>query len=519
MAQCQTLAGSGRLVYNLAMVRLLRHTLSEYPLVLLKAIAEGWRLSLTDEQTDEIVALLAGVMSDRAEVARVVGALGETEREALGYVAAAGPVKAHIYQRKFGAIRGMGPGRLEWDQAWKHPTSPAESLWYLGLIQREIARLGAYHGDVFYVPHEILSELPPLPADIPSFRLASSPPPPLVEDDGDALARDVFLLLSYLRRHDIRLKKQGWSRRAFAELRARLSGSADVERLALLERVCVRAGLARMTEGVWRPTARAGSWLKKPPEARQRQLCEAWRTEPDWSELCHLPGLRCEQTGWRSDPRLARDAVARHLRQNAGETWSTLASFIDSVREVDPDFQRPDGDYDSWYIKDARSGAYRSGFAQWDAVEGALLRYLLVRPLRWLGVVAVGRAGADQEPSSFRLTRLGASVLRLPEAGLSLEEARQVAPEVPSFVVRPDLSVAVAAGAQWYDRWLLGRFANWSGSRRGMAIYRIDGTALRACLQEGATLRQILAFLKRVSGGRLPAETAESLRALAEARG
>ncbi|HOU24144.1 MAG TPA: hypothetical protein PLN42_07830, partial [Anaerolineae bacterium] len=64
-----------------------------------------------------------------------------------------------------------------------------------------------------------------------------------------------------------------------------------------------------------------------------------------------------------------------------------------------------------------------------------------------------------------------------------------------------------------------GRFANWSGSRRGMAIYRIDGTALRACLQEGATLRQILAFLKRVSGGRLPAETAESLRALAEARG
>jgi hypothetical protein len=512
------LAEQGLAVYNRVMVRSLRHSLADYPLVLLKAIAEGWRLSLTDEQTAEIVSLLVLEMSDRGAVARVVGALGETERLALGYVAAGAPVKAHIFQRKFGTVRGIGPGRLEWDEAWKHPASPAESLWYLGLIQREVSRIGAYHGDVFYVPAEIQAVLPSLPAELPSFRLELVAPPTVTEDDGDALARDAFLLLSYLRRHEIRTKKEGWSRRAFSELRTRLSGSATAERLGLLERACVRAGLVAVTDGLWRPEVRAASWLKKSPEARQRQLFDAWRTDPLWNELGQLPGLRCEKTGWRNDPRLARDAVVKHLRDCPADTWSTIASFVDSVREVDPDFQRPDGDYDSWYIKETRTGSYLSGFVHWDEVEGALLRYLLTRPLLWLGLVTLGRGASDDEPGRFRLTTLGTAVLRLPAAESSPGGAGAVKPIRQLFVLRPDSSIVVPAAAEWYDRWLLGRFATWVGSRQGAALYRFDAGALRASLQEGVTLPQILAFLKRVSGGRVPAQIAESLRSLAEVR-
>ena len=499
------------------MARSLLHSLTEYPLVLLKAIAEGWRLSLTDEQTAEIVGLLAEAMSDRSAVARVVGSLGETERQALGYAAAAGPVKAHVFQRKFGTVSGMGPGRLEWNEAWRHPASPAESLWYLGLIQREVARMGAFHGDVFYLPPETLAVLPPLAADVPAFRLEPCPPPQLIQGDGEALPRDVFLLLSYLRRHDIRMKKDGWSRRAWLEMRNRLSGSETAERLGLLERVCVRAGLAELVDGAWRPAAKAASWLKRNPEARQKQLYDAWRTDSDWNELCRLPGLSCEPTGWRNNPRLARDAAARYLRECPIGCWSTLASFIDSVREVDPDFQRPDGDYESWYIKNASTGTYLTGFVHWDAVEGALLRYLLVNPLRWLGLVEVGCAAAGQEASCFRLTELGASVLRSPEAAALPESVGPGRRASQLFVVHPDLRVFVPAGAEWYDRWLLGRFANWAGSKEGAAVYRIDAAALQACLKDGATVRQIVAFLKRVSGGRLPERLTASLRVLAEA--
>ena len=67
----------------------------------------------------------------------------------------------------------------------------------------------------------------------------------------------------------------------------------------------------------------------------------------------------------------------------AGE-WVSVADFIDAVKATDPDFQRPGGDYESWYIRDAGSGAYLTGFESWDRVEGELLRALLTGPARWL---------------------------------------------------------------------------------------------------------------------------------------
>ena len=58
-----------------------------------------------------------------------------------------------------------------------------------------------------------------------------------------------------------------------------------------------------------------------------------------------------------------------------------------AVKAADPDFQRPDGDYGSWYIRDAAGDAYLSGFESWDRVEGVLIADLLAGPLHWLGVV------------------------------------------------------------------------------------------------------------------------------------
>ncbi|NIO71720.1 MAG: hypothetical protein GTN71_22490, partial [Anaerolineae bacterium] len=51
------------------------------------------------------------------------------------------------------------------------------------------------------------------------------------------------------------------------------------------------------------------------------------------------------------------------------------------IKESDPDFQRPDGDYSSWYIRQADTGRYLSGFESWDQVEGALIAYLIAQPL------------------------------------------------------------------------------------------------------------------------------------------
>ncbi len=486
--------------------------------MLLEAIAEGWHVALTDEQTSEIVDLLIAAMSDPVWATLVVQKLGNAEREALGHVAALGTVRAHVLQRKFGTLRRLGPGRLEWEDAWRHPASPTERLWFLGLLFREYSKDRDYHGEVFYVAPEVLTALPALPADLPRFRLVPAPASAVRQDDGDALARDAFLLLSYVRRRAIRSRKAGWSLRVGSELHSRLAGPEEPERLLLLERLCARAGWLAQDEGVWRPTARAAGWMKKGSVARQRQMYDAWRLDKDWNELLHIPGLRCEDTGWRSNPRLAREAMARHLLACPVGAWHTIDSFVSSLKDVDPDLMRPDGDYDSWYVRSTRTDSYLTGFAHWDDVEGAVIRHLLERPLRWLGIVALAASAPRGRVDCFSLTPLGYAVLNRPTAASKVLPPDGAGRQSCLLIVRPDLRVIVPPGGSWYDRWLLGRFSRWAGEREGAMAYRLDAASVRACLAEGITLRQITAFLKRASGDRVPQQVVEALQLYARGK-
>jgi hypothetical protein len=502
----------------------LRDSLAQYPRIMVEAIAEGWGVALTDEQTPEIVERLAAEMVDPEPVQFALRRLNEVEREALAYVAALGQVKAHVMTRKYGAIRRLGPGRLEWEAAWRQPISAAERLWFLGLIHREYAKDERYHGEVLYIPTELRAALPPLSIELPAFRVEPAASPPVVLDDGDGLARDAFVVLSYVRRHKVRARtpKRGYgvpkgilTMREFAALRPRLAGSPDPQegvrstyeqRSRFLLHLCAKAGLIGAKEGLWTVTAEAAAWLRGSDIARQRALYHAWLDDADWNELWLMPGVRCEDTGWRNDPLLPRQPVVDYLRQCPVATWLTIRSFVESIREMAPDLMRPDGDYDSWYIRDVQTGQYLTGWGSWPKVEGALIHYLLQHPLRWLGVVAVGQSEGEADASCFLLTRQGAAALGTGE----------VAPNQPQrMIVRADLQVMVPRGASWYDRFVLERFAEWMGEEDGMARYRMDAGSVQASLSGGATVQQILAFLRRVTGNRLPPGAVRALRSWA----
>jgi len=55
----------------------------------------------------------------------------------------------------------VGPARLEREQLWRTPISPAENLWYLGLLYRGFEQLpnGAMR-EVFFAPAELVPLLP-----------------------------------------------------------------------------------------------------------------------------------------------------------------------------------------------------------------------------------------------------------------------------------------------------------------------------------------------------------------------
>lgn len=486
------------------MVRSLRDCLNEYPRIMLEAIAEGWGIPLTDERMPEIVTRFATEMTDPEAIRIVLQHLSDMEREALAFVAAIGEVKAHVMTRKYGAIRRLGPGLLEWEQAWRQPASITEKLWFLGLIYRTYGMDEQYHGEVFFIPPELQRALPPLPVQLPTFTVEVAQNPRVVRHDRDALARDAFVILSYLRNHDVHGRKGVFTARELSQLQPRLSYPTDQQRLNFLYHLCAQAGLIHKEAGLWKPTNKAAYWLREGGLARCRVFYRTWLEDRDWNELWIMPGVRCEDTGWHNDPVRARKAIVNYLAKCPIDTWLTMTSFVESIHEIDPDFMRPDGDYDSWYIRDAHTGQYLMGFGAWDKVEGAFIRYLLEGPLLWLGVVAIGCKQGEQQASCFMLTARGATICGWHE----IEEE-----PLQPILVQPDFQVLVPDSVSWYDRFLLERFARWVEEKEGVTRYVIRADSVRACLERGATWKQILAFLRRATGNRIPASVQRALQA------
>jgi hypothetical protein len=285
--------------------------------------------------------------------------------------------------------------------------------------------------------------------------------------------------------------------------------------LAFLQHLVEQLGFVTRQSEILRLEARpVRHWLKATPARQLAALQEAWRDDPTWNDLCHVPALVCDQkTPWhlRYDAVAARRALLALLARcpQRGAWWS-LASFVAAVKETHPDFQRPDGDYASWYIRDAANGAYLSGFESWNRVEGALIADLLTGTLGWLGVVATVDGGSEP-------------VCRLTEAGmrfLGLLAGEPEAVPAPPIVVHADLTIEAPAPASLYTRFQLERFADPSGlssSRPGpesMAPcrYRLTVEGLGRALARGSRVEQIVAFLQQASGAPLPRHVTSQLR-------
>lgn len=501
------------------MPRSLKACLAEYPRVMLEAIAESWGVTLTDEQLPEIVDRLVADMTNPDNARRVIGRLSDVERDALATVARAGQARAHVIARKYGDVRHLGPGRLEWEQAWRTPASAVERLWFSGLLHIGYGMDQLFHGKVFFVPPEIPHALPPLAVNRPEFAVRVVPEPHDMRDDGDSLAYGIFVLLAYLRNASVRSRTGNLPARDLSHLLPRLryaglaperKDAAQARRVGFLQHLTRKALLASRLEGQWKPTDAAALWLKQDALTRCRRLYQAWLKDPDWNELWLMPAVRCEDTGWRNDPLLARKAVIACLARCPANSWIDTLSFVKALYDLDPDFMRPDGDYDSWYIRDAASGRYLTGFSSWLQVEGELIRYVLEAPLCWLGMVATGCSALGERMDRFKLTERGAAILG--SGGIALATPTRL-------TVQSDLQVIVPHGASWYDRFLLERFARWVNEGTESARYRIDARSIRGCVEQGSGPDQILAFLRRASAGRVPATVVKYVRKCSGASG
>ncbi len=487
----------------------LKRVFLDYDLGLLRTIAELWGVELHAANQHEAAEELAAQLSQPELAPEVAGALPPEAREALESLRRAGRLASAQYFREFGELRAMGPAKRDREQPWRNEPSTSEQLWYRGFIARAFfAERDQAPQEFIFIPDDLQAVLPARQAPgraalnlgSPVEQLAGTPLPAV----GAALD-DVSTVLAYLQIASVEFS----GATILPRHREALSRFLRLpEGLDLFLHLILRLGLAEGAPLKPEPT-RARPFLEASRASQGYALAAAWRDSKEWNDLLHVPGLMFEGAAWRNDSHLARQAILNMLREVSPGQWWQVEALVQAVKARQPDFQRPSGDYDSWYIRDAATKASLRGFAHWERVDGALVRWLLERPLFWLGIVELGAAKATAPNDAglsasetgitkvFRLTPLGAKFL----AAAAGAEWR-AEPDPPGHVieVEADGTLRVPVAVSRYDRFQIARVSNWLPPEPETYIYRLSPASLARAARQSIKVNHILVFLQKALG-------------------
>ena len=396
----------------------------------------------------------------------------------------------------------MGKGAVERDKPHVKPQSAAEALFYRGLLFEgyESAKTGARA--IVYIPTDLAAALPTYKTsyddlgDAPDFGDAEDLHVGAIELDEDeeqipantTLVDDMATLLAYVQIFGAHAPDFTLSDDDAEALSAYLL-DADPVRLDFLFALGTAAILIEINEGrVSTRRAEAKRWLEKNRSAQLRDLAKAWHKTPHYRELWHIDGLHPEPTGWPYDPVVARQSIVGFLADLVPQNdWWSLDEFITVVKQTEPDFQRPSGDYDSWYIRND-AGEYLNGFESWDAVEGALLEFTINGPMHWLGLT-------DLAVDAGRLTAYG-------RAFISQENWPDVPDQPEKIAVEPDGRLIISRHVSRFDRFQAMRFTEWLGVdiQQGYAC-KLSGEGIRRAAEQGIETGHIETFINRMLDG------------------
>ncbi len=477
----------------------LARALIDYEADLLQIIAAQWDIDLPVGSRELLAEELAEAMAQPEAVNATWVRLGEDEQQALFTLQAQeGRMPFTHFTRLYGDIRPMGPARREREKPWLKPDGVTEALYYKGLITRAFERTIAGAQAYIVIPSDLADLLPQPERDsvLPAPGYPVAPPRKFRGGHGIA-ADDVATLLAYLRIRDVHA--QPWLetqpdksidrhlRRSRSKYRAFLT-----HLLYDLELIYDEAILTHVATKVNKESVRP--WLEAPRVHQLRSLAETWLASTSWNDLACTPGLEADE--WPNDPRLARQAILAALQQVPAEIWWSLDGLVEHVKQHNPDFQRAGG---AWYLRDRYTGEILQGFQYWDYIEGALIRFIVKGPMRWLGLVHSGRG-------AFLLTPLGRALLG--------QESWPSTPDPDTHIRVDDQgTISIPVHLSRYDRLQIARFSAWVSTPSpttntpsdppwddGVYQYRLTPQSLTRAAQERIKLdTHVIPFLNRLS--------------------
>ncbi len=443
----------------------------------LRIIAELWGIKLDEQDTHSAILLITKLLLNTSKVYEMVSSLVSEARIALEDLTHhTGRLPWALFTRTFGELREMGPAKRDRERPYENPISAVEALWYRAFVARAFFDTPGGPEEFAYIPDDLLTLIP----------LAVEVEPPLMGRQASAVdyerpfpANDRLLdhtctFLAALRLGNtlpdsfITLIGEELTS-IFLKFLLATSGLLDEEGMPLPEPV--------------------RKYLEAKRGEALLQLFQGWKHSTLINELRLQPDLNIEGN-WGNDPLRTRGEILGYLSNLPAETWWNLSSFISAIKQRNPDFQRPAGDYDSWFIRRKTDGEYLRGFEHWDEVDGRLVRYLLTGPLYWLGVLDLARPEAGEEVTAFRLSSW--SKLLLEE-----KSPKGLPQEEETLVARSDARIIARRLVPRRVRYQLARFCDWEKETPDEYNYRISVASLSRARQQGLTVGQLLLMLNR----------------------
>ncbi len=454
----------------------------------LRIIAELWGIDLPSAPPVEAARRLVSSMLDPGAAREQFESLPSEARLVLQTLQShSGRLPLADLTRQFGELREMGPGRRDREKPWRTPVSALETLWYHGWLARAFAETPAGLQEFAFVPHDLAATLPSAAAAAAAPPGMAAPEPARAFPAVMHAADDATTLLAALRR-----KSAGPLPLPPGRSDSLAPFLHNPEAAALLLTLLREQGI--LIGPPIRPSPEATRrFLDVNRAEASRDLLRAWSVSEAWNDLAYTPGLSSPKGKWPNEPRLGREMLLRRVHDVPAAAWWDIGAFVEAVHTREPGFQRPGGDFDSWYLQEESSGQFLKGFETWDRVEGALIRFVLHGPLHWLGAVDLGAPAGEGPPSSFRLTPMAQALWD--------SRATELPPETQEPAsLSSEGRVDVPPSASRAHRYQISRVARWELLDTKGYHFRLTPTSLQAAQEQGLQPHHVLSLLETACG-------------------
>jgi len=440
----------------------------------LRIVAELWGIELDANDEGPAREELCASLLDPELVGELMDSLTPEAKKTLAALTnAGGRIPWAAFVRQFGDIREMGAGKRDRERPHLKPASPAEALFHRAMLARAFFDTEKGPQEFAYVPDDLLPLIQTRRGGSQSAPVNDEPP-----GRGATPGEKQFILAA-----DDHILDDATT--LLAALRLGREITPDPKLLSLLQ----AAGLVRKNI----PQAEAVRKFLEASRADSLQmLAEAWQASETFNELRLMPGLDCEGE-WTNQPLVTREFLLNLLDAVPADKWWSLVPFVRGIKEKFPDFQRPAGDYDSWFIKRGSDGQFLRGFAYWDEVDGALVRFI-IQILHWLGKLDLAAPDENSMPTAFRSSSFTAG-----------EEKEKIS-------VTSSGRITVSRFVPRVVRYQIARFCEWGEEKPGEYRYHLTPHSLTKAGEQGLKVEHLLTLLVKNSEAGIPPVLVKALK-------